>query len=144
MRRSLPFRLFATLLAPWFAVVVAEPVPMHDCPEHSLHPAAVHAMASSHVASAGESGMSGMPHAGMEPSKSGHDHGAPGHTTHHQCCCLGACCAAALAPIARAPQLAWVPAALRSEVALPGSVSFAPSAIEHALPFANAPPAARV
>jgi hypothetical protein len=143
MRRSLSFRLFAALFAPWFAVVVAEPVPLHDCPMHSLHPAAAHAMASSQAAPAVESNMSARPHADMEQSNGGHGREAPGHAAHHQCCCMGACCAAALAPIEHVAQLCWVPAAVRSEAAPSRSDSFAPAATEHALPFANGPPAAR-
>lgn len=145
MRRSLPFRLFAAFFAPWFALVVAEPVPMHDCPMHSLHPVAAHAMESSHARPASEHDMSAMSHAGMEQSKTGHDRDAPDRAPmNHQCCCMGACCAAALAPIARVSHLAWVPAVLRSEDAPPFSESFAPASVAHVLPFANGPPAARV
>jgi hypothetical protein len=144
MRRSLSFRLFAALFAPWFAVVVAEPVPLHDCPMHSLHPAAAHPMASSSVTPAGGRGMSGMAHAGLEQSKSFKEHGLPTHPAHHQCCCMGASCATALAAIARVPHLAWIPVQLRSETVPTFAASFANSSAEHVLPFANGPPAARV
>jgi hypothetical protein len=144
MRRSLSFRLFAALFAPWFAVVVAEPVPLHDCPMHSQHPAAAHAMASSHATPVAALGAPAMPHSGMEQSNGGHEPGAPEHPAHHQCCCIGTCCATALAPVARGAQLAWVPAELKSEAAPTAAKSFAPTAAPHALPFANGPPAARV
>jgi hypothetical protein len=143
MRRSLSFRLFTALFAPWFAILVAEPVPLHDCPMHSLHPAAAHAMTSRHAPPAEAFGTPTMPRPGMEHSKSGHEHGAPVHSA-HQCCCMGVCCATALAPIARVPQLAWVPAALRSEVVPTFAASSGFDSAEHVLPFANGPPAARV
>jgi hypothetical protein len=143
MRRSRSFRLFAALFAPWFAVVVAEPVPMHDCPQHSLRAAAAHTMAASHGTSAGERGTSSLQHSGMEQSNSGRGHDATGQAAHHQCCCIGTCCAAAPASVARAEPLAWVPATLRSETLSGPAEWFAPTAAPHTLPFANGPPAAR-
>jgi hypothetical protein len=144
MRRSLSFRLFAAFFAPWFAVVVAEPVPMHDCPMHSVHPATAHDMASSRATPAAEFMAPPMPHSGMQESNTEHGQSTPGHAAHHQCCCMGACCATGLAPVARVQQLAWVPAKLRSETVPSSAESFAPTAAPHALPFANGPPAARV
>ena len=131
MRRSLSSRIFAAFFAPWFAIVVAEPVPLHDCPEHSLHPAAAHA---------------GMEHPGaaQEHSHATEKHGAPGNAAHRHCCCLGTSCATALAPLDRAPQLAWVPAEQRREAPPVFAASFTPASAEHFLPFANGPPATRV
>lgn len=140
MRRSLRFRLFAALFAPWFALAVAEPVPMHDCPEHSLHPAAAHAMAPAPLANAVANRMATMAHAAMEHSGTTHTHG---HSGTHQCCCLGACCAAVAAVVSPALRLAALPPAVR-RTAPPAPVERAgDSCAEHALPFANGPPVAR-
>jgi hypothetical protein len=146
MRRSLSSRLFAALFAPWFAFVVAEPVPLHDCPVHSAHAvsgvsalapdAASHAMMMAH----GE-----MDHAAMQESAPAEHHHGSEHAGHHQCCCLGMSCASAIVALAPAPlPLAWVPVEVVRNVPRPAAIPLAPSGADHVLPFANGPPAARV
>jgi hypothetical protein len=144
MRRSLPTRLFAAFFAPWFALVVAEPVPMHECPEHSLHPAASHAVLAAALAQADAHGEHSMPQGDMEQMGATHGHRSSSHTSHRYCCCLGACSAAAVAALTTPPRLAWLPLEIRRIASHLSAGSFSPASAEHALPFANGPPAARI
>jgi len=135
MRRSRSSRLFAALFAPWFAISMAEPVPIHDCP---VHPSRVHAMARMSAPAVDRAP------AGAEHSARADRHDAKGHGTAHQCCCLGACCASAPATIAAPPQLLQCSALPRHEAAYSTTSSTAQTVAEHVLPFANGPPATRV
>jgi hypothetical protein len=149
MRRSFSCRLFAALFAPWFAVVVAEPVPMHDCPMHSVHPA-VHSTAHGAGNAMRMDGMPAMDEHDVA-STTGTSNDAPGesaptsahHGAHHQCCCLDCCSAGAAAPVGRAPELSWAPVAIRMAIPRAAAAVVAPAAADYALPFANGPPAAR-
>jgi hypothetical protein len=143
MRRSLSARVFAALFAPWFAFVVAEPVPMHDCPVHSAHAAAAGPtdVASDEMVMAHD----GMEHAAMEHAVPAHQHGAPGHAGHHQCCCLGMSCASVIVALVPAPlPLGWLPAEIARVSAWPHADPLGAATADHVLPFANGPPAPRV
>ncbi len=132
-------RAFAALFAPWFAIVVTEPVPMHDCPVHSIH--AVHA---EHSASAHGMEMDKMPAAEHDGMAMG-DASLPAQSSphsHHQCCCLDRCSAAVVAHVSKAPQLEWIPFEIRRAIARPDAAIPAPTSAGHVLPFATAPPAA--
>lgn len=135
MRRSPPFRLFAAFFAPWFAFAVAEPAALHECPVHSVHAAASHPMAG-HVMTDG---------AAMD-DLAAPAHPGPSHEgSHHRCCCPDSSCAsAAVALVVSEPRIDWVPAKLQLDVLPAPASSFVPASAEHALPFANGPPAARI
>ena len=141
MRRSLPFRLFAALFAPWFAFAVAEPAALHECPIHSVHAVAAHSSAG-HSMTADHSMMADgvMDHATAPEHRDVSTHG-----THTQCCCPDSSCAAAVVALTTsAPALAWVPAQIQREAPRSAAVAFVPTSAEHTLPFANGPPAERV
>jgi uncharacterized protein YcbX len=134
MRRSLPFRLFAALFAPWFAVVVAEPVPIHNCPIHSVHAVAAHSMADHTM----------MADGAMDHAAAPQHQGTPLHGSHKHCCCPDSSCASvAVAFTSSAPQLEWVPEEIQRDVPRSTAVSFVLTSAEHVLPFGNGPPAAR-
>ena len=135
MRRSLSFRLFAALFAPWFALTVAEPLALHDCPIHSVHAVAAHSVADHTM----------MADGGMDHATAPAHHDAPGHGSHRQCCCPDSSCASAIVALtSSAPQLAWVPAQIQRDVPRAAADAWVLSNAEHVLPFANGPPAARV
>ncbi|HEV8408999.1 MAG TPA: hypothetical protein VGQ30_00735 [Gemmatimonadaceae bacterium] len=141
MRRSLSARVFAALFAPWFAFVVAEPVPLHDCPVHSIH--AVEAPAAEAAAPMMANGE--MDHAAMAHAAPAHHHGAPEHAGHHQCCCLGMSCASTAVALVPSPMtLAWIPLEIQRVAMWPASTPHARASGDHTLPFANGPPALRV
>jgi hypothetical protein len=144
MRRSLSSRVFAALFAPWFALVVAEPVPLHDCPVHSVHPVSASAVATA----ASMMDHAAMDHDGdadMGPSAielavpESHHHGS-GHAGHHQCCCLGMSCASAFVVMTSPPVLAWIPAEVRRTVSWAPAAAFVPVGADYVLPFGNGPP----
>jgi hypothetical protein len=135
MRRSLSFRFFSALFAPWFALSVAEPVALHDCPIHSVHAVASHQMADHIMMADG-----GMDHAAPPAHRDASSHGS-----HRQCCCPDSSCASAVVALtSSAPHHAWVPVEIQREVPRAEADSLVPSNAEHVLPFANGPPAARV
>lgn len=125
MRRSPVARLFAAVLAPWFALVMAEPAALHQCAMHSRH--GVTTMASQHAT-----------HAHAVPVRAPD----PDQTARH-CTCLGGCCAAAPVAVPGAVEFSFAPASVRSGRSAQPAEQFAPAAAEHLLPFANGPPAAR-
>lgn len=134
MRRSLPFRLFAALFAPWLAFSVAQPLALHDCPVHSVHAAATASMADHMMMADGA-----MDHAAAPA----HRHAS--HGSHRQCCCPDSSCASlVVALVSPALPHAWVPVEIQRNVRRGEVNAFPPSNAEHVLPFANGPPAARV
>jgi uncharacterized protein involved in copper resistance len=152
MRRPLRTRLLGAVLAPWLALFLAEPLPLHGCSMHGLPgvesmqgtapvaiaPPSHDAMGMDHGAMAGmaHDAMGDMPH--DAPGAPTDD--APGHHG-HACTCLGGCCAPAPVSLAAPPALAWVPEAIaRTTHRFAGPVAPAARA-PHVLPFANGPPA---
>ena len=140
MRRSTPSRVFAVLFAPWFALVVAEPVPMHDCPMHSVHGAAMPHMT-------GDAGKSAVGDASQDRPEAAGNHVSntrgrdmPSPPRHHQCCCLGSCCAAAPMTPTRAQHAACVPVEFQRDLPPVTGTQVVAASAEHILPFANAPP----
>ena len=135
MHRSLSFRLFAALFAPWFALTVAEPSAVHDCPIHSVHAVALHGMPDHAM----------MADGAMDHAAAPADQGVPQHGSHHLCCCPDSSCAAAVVAFTSpAGQLDWVPAEIQRVVPQLMAVAVVPASAEHTLPFANGPPASRV
>ncbi|MEI6740514.1 MAG: hypothetical protein WCK74_09410 [Gemmatimonadaceae bacterium] len=137
-RRSLRSRLASALLAPWFAFVVADPVPMHGCPMHEAVPAAasVAPAVDGAMAHHGHHAMS-VDGAGTQPDSAPSDHGQG-----HSCTCLGACCVATPAPLPASTvsmETAPVGHARRSVAAMPRTLAVVlPDA--YMRPFANGPP----
>jgi hypothetical protein len=131
MRRSLPTRVFAALLAIWFTMNMVGPASLHACPLHSgLSNAAA---ANGHAVHAG--------HAAQHESRHS---GAPSRDSEQSCTCLGECCCA---PVVAGPApivVALVAADPTIAVAItPLSDDVAPASTPaHALPFATAPPLA--
>jgi hypothetical protein len=147
MRRSLSSRVFAALFAPWFAFVVAEPVPLHDCPVHSLHPVSASAAAMAPMMDHGaidHGGDADMGHSPIELAGHVGHHGGSGHTGHHQCCCLGMSCASVFVVMTRPPALAWIPAEIRGTVSWGPAAAFVPVSADYVLPFGNGPPSVGV
>ena len=100
-------RLASALLAPWFAFVVADPVPMQGCAMHEAVPATASAAEvgggaatpSERVADAGMAhhGHHAMPVNGAATTTDTTP--AQQHGQGHSCTCLGACCVATPAPL---------------------------------------------
>ncbi len=131
MQRSPATRVLAAVIAPWFAIVMAEPAALHQCAMHSGH--AVHAAAGT---MAHQHGMDARADAvpGRAPSR---DEAA------RYCTCLGGCCAAAPVAVPVTSELSWIPSSIRSESRAEAAEQVLPAAAGHLLPFANGPPAAR-
>jgi hypothetical protein len=132
LRRSPGTRLFAAAFAPWLALVMAEPVALHECAMHSGHgvQATTTAMAHQHGTGA---------HADTVPA-----HTPSRDAAANYCTCLGGCCAAAAVALPGAVELSFAPASVRAERCAEPCEQAVPAAGEHLLPFANGPPAARV
>lgn len=130
MRRSLGIRVFAAVLAPWCALVMAEPMALHECAMHSGR--------------------------GVQASAAAHMHGrtpvaehAPAHGSSHDgparhCTCLGGCCAAAILALPGVVELSVAPVSVRAARVADTADRIALPVAGHLLPFANGPPAARV
>jgi hypothetical protein len=140
MQRSRVFRAFATVMAVWLAVCLAEPMQLHTCVMHGgLAIDTAHHGVSEAASPGGD--MSGH-HTGMV-SHGAADHSDRGGTNHHpkQCSCLGDCTAG------RTP-VGLTAAAVALVVPASSSVSSAyeyssPSLVapQFLLPFSNGPPA---
>jgi len=140
VQRSLIFRSFATVVAVWLAVCLAEPMQLHTCVMHGGLAIDVGHHGAPGAASIGGT-MAGH-HAGMA-AQGAADHSQRGPTDHHarQCTCLGDC-SAGKAPVG------LVAATLALEV--PASSGVGPAyeyssptlvAPHFLLPFSNGPPA---
>ena len=130
IRRSPAARLLGAFLALWLALAMGEPSVAHVCPMHGgLAAAAPGMMEAGHGA-------------GTMEAHHGHDERAP--TSHHDgCSCLGDCAGGAGGPMTLPTRLAVVPAAVvrHLERADAQRVAVPRARVEHALPFANGPPA---
>ncbi|GAC1479357.1 MAG: hypothetical protein NVS1B4_23870 [Gemmatimonadaceae bacterium] len=133
MRRTWWSRALATVLATWFAFLVAEPFAvMHQCPMHDGAPAS-QATHGAHETARGD----------------GHAHGAPApqrhspHTAHHQCTCVGDCGGAGTVGLASdgATLLLAADVAAARDTGLP-EYEYIAAWIQYVLPFENGPPRA--
>ncbi|HEY0970761.1 MAG TPA: hypothetical protein VGE02_07285 [Gemmatimonadales bacterium] len=131
-RRTPSQRLAVWLMAALLALVVGEPLRVHECP---MHLRSVAAPAAGHVDDHAADG-----HATTGRADD-HDSGQGEHDDDHGCDCLGTCCT--VAPV-DAPQVVAVRTSV-SLVAPPSVVARVPlvaaPAGEHVLPFAIGPPA---
>lgn len=130
MRRSPVTRVFAALLAPWCAVVMAEPMALHECAMHSGHSGQAAAVSHMHGMSA-----TAATAGNAVPARPGHDGAAK------YCTCLGGCCAATGASVPSTIELSFAPTVVREARAQAPVALVVPAAAEHVLPFANGPPA---
>jgi hypothetical protein len=126
MRRSSRLRLFGLVFAPWFAVAAVDAPIVHVCPMHD-GPMATQ--------------MAGMDHMASHAQRPASSDPAPTDHSHRPCTCLGCCCGASMAarpglPVAT-PGLAFV----RRGEPEPRARTVMVGRVEHALPFATAPPA---
>ncbi len=159
-------RVFGMWLGLWFVFLVAEPVPVHDCPMHSPHPQAamggavsggVHEVAphsEEHHGSHGEethqshgktTELSGSNvHSGSPTQHSGSQHADSSHhstqNASHSCLCLG--CAAGSAPVqgSQPSSLVPVPEQIARVKATYPTVEHSPIDPAFTLPPSTAPP----
>lgn len=161
MLRRLRSRLASALLAPWFAFVMADPVPMHGCPMHEAlaghQPVAIQHGAIQHGAIQGvahgtplgadhavhQAGHDGVRHeAAPNSAQDGDPAGGHAPVSGHSCTCLGQCCVASVAPL---PAAAVAPPAAtplrRTAPVAPAAYALPPQVRRaHERPFANGPP----
>ena len=124
MRRSWSGRLFATLLAFWFAFSLAEPAALHSCPMHGA------SATSAHVHGAAAHHASGVQHHSSDSD----------HATKH-CTCLGSCCASsANAAVPGTGVSVETVVAHAIERHMPALRARAITAPPFFLPYANGPP----
>ena len=134
-RHSPSSRVLAAIIAPWFAIVMAEPAALHTCSVHSGT-----AVGATAAAPATASHSLAVHQHSAENPESGHSSPASPHHGGKQCTCLGGCCAASPVSIDRPSFLSWIPAQLQRErpIAPAGESRAAPG--DYLLPFANGPP----
>lgn len=132
MQRSIVTRVFASLVAVWFAFVTIQPLYGDPCPHHQPALAAL---------AQGLGPRAGGSHAMAEHGT----HGSAGHddsSGSHRCHCVGVCCG--VAPVAVAQATAnWVPAPRAEEISVSRcrpAARITQTSAPHTLPFANAPP----
>jgi hypothetical protein len=126
MRRHLCTRLFSAALALWYVLSWANAELVHSCPVHSGAAGAV---------STDAAGAPGQRHS------LGHGGSHPGGER-HACTCIGVCCAAGVAFSPPTVPVHAAPAVVADVAAAPPAVPATPRArADHALPFANGPPA---
>jgi hypothetical protein len=123
MRRSLPFRLAAAVLAAWFAVLGVQPNGMHSMTMGGMP----RAQTASHAADA----MADMAGHDSSPTKQDESNDC----ARHDCCCI-----TTVVVVPRGAELAWVSADVVRREPLPPLERAALAAGEHVLPFANGPP----
>jgi hypothetical protein len=126
MRRHLAFRVASALLAVWFVVVAVHPDWMHSMTMPNMRGAH-----SGYLAA--QDGMAGMAGHDSSPTKQDDSNGC----AEHDCCC-----STAVVSVPRSAELAWVPAEIVREEAVPPVERVALSLGEHVIPFAIGPPEA--
>ncbi len=136
MKRRTSLRLASVLLAPWLALIFAEPIIVREC--------TMAAVASGQVADAGS--MDGMPGMGgaAQTSAPANEHGSPATPPARDLsglCCVSGCCASAPVALDAAREIAWLNVEVRHEVPVVATVESALDSADHVLPFANGPPA---
>jgi len=128
-------RVVAALLAPWFAVVAADPAAVHRC---DMHMAPVAAQAAAVAMPMGHDHAAMMRHAdGHQADRHGTSNTPPAS---HHCTCPGGCCASAPVAVQVTPELTWVPVFVLRGAPVSPTISAPVSDAEHVLPFANGPP----
>ncbi|HEU4631469.1 MAG TPA: hypothetical protein VFS08_17075 [Gemmatimonadaceae bacterium] len=137
MTRRPVHRAVAWLMAVLLALVVLEPMRVHDCP---LHGQLALRQAAGAPAHAGH-GAHGAPMSAADGAASHHG-GQPAHDGPHPCDCLGACGLTTLVALTPPAAVHVVTATVAVTAApLAAAPVVAAPAAEHVLPFANGPPA---
>ncbi|MEP7345713.1 MAG: hypothetical protein ABI877_10615 [Gemmatimonadaceae bacterium] len=134
-RHPLWSRALAAVIAPWFALVMAEPAALHTC---SVHSGAIPNVTATAPATASHS-MAAHNHGGMNASAAEQAPAAPHHGG-NQCSCLGGCCAPSPVRLDTPSVLSWLPVEVLQERPRAATDEIRASADEYLLPFANGPP----
>lgn len=136
MRRSVSSRLFALVVAAWFAALTTELPALHACPVHDMMASGMQA----HMMPAGHDHEAHMSR-GSHDHQAGHQSPSPGHHDGH-CTCLGCGCCGAVTTLPSAlPTLAFAPPIARRAEPAPERDAARPAAPQRRLPPAIGPPA---
>jgi hypothetical protein len=145
--------VIGALLAPWLALLMAEPVALHGCAMHAApSPVATTAAHAATATDAGDAmaGMHAMSHASATPTATTAARAHLASTTHssgtdapsHQHCdCLSGCCTSAPTSLPTLTAAALVASVASAPTQLAHPQVAALVSADHVLPFANGPPA---
>ncbi len=139
MRRSLLRRSFGTLLALWFAIAVADPQWLHECPMHTAAAAPVPSVAAA-AGSAGHEGHGQAERAGHQGHQARDEAPAHGHGNAH-CLCIGQCAPGVVLTLATVPEVPVATVVVIEARGVLPQADYVPVVRERTLPFATAPPA---
>jgi hypothetical protein len=132
MRRTRAYRLLGIVFAPWFLAVAAGVPGLHIC-SHAEH-------AAMHAGHGGGHDHSHVPTAQHRVSSVAPDSPSDSPHPHQDCTCLGCCCAASGAALPDVPTTVFVAEVRQEEPAIAEHDRGFAARVEHALPFATAPP----